>query len=77
MSSYSTIGVVVRLTRLRYWRERAALTQEELAREAGLRRQTVVAIERGHSQPHLSTVRRLAKALGVKPAQLMEDGGDA
>jgi DNA-binding XRE family transcriptional regulator len=58
---------------LKQIRERAALSQGELAERAGVRRQTVVAIEKGHSEPHMRTVRALARALGVQPVALMGD----
>lgn len=69
---------MVKLERLKYWRERAPLTQEELAKKANVRRQTIIAIEAG-GEPRPDTTRRLAAALGVQPQQLMgndEDGGD-
>lgn len=66
----------MRLTRLREVRERAPLTQGELADKAGVRRQTVNSLEQGHTEPHPRTIRALAKALGVEPAALYgEDAG--
>ena len=63
---------MIRLKRLRRIRERAALTQGELAEKAGLTRVSVVRIEGGQpARP--STTRRLARALGVKPGDLMEE----
>jgi transcriptional regulator with XRE-family HTH domain len=65
---------------VRELRERAPMTQQELADRARVRRrdgtlrplswQTVSDIERGVSRPRPSTVRALAKALGVRPDQL-------
>jgi transcriptional regulator with XRE-family HTH domain len=63
---------VVKLSRLRAIRERKALTQDELAELAGVSRQTVVKLE-GGLQPRPPTVRKLAAALGVEPADLMAD----
>jgi transcriptional regulator with XRE-family HTH domain len=76
---------VVHLTRLRYWRERAALTQVELAEKAGITQVQLSRIERCDVQPRPTTTRKLAAALDVKPAQLMGppeesrrgSGGDA
>jgi transcriptional regulator with XRE-family HTH domain len=62
---------VVKLTRLKALRERQALTQEELARKAGINRVTLARIETG-AEPYPATVRKLAEALGVEPAALME-----
>lgn len=65
----------MRLTRLREVRERAPMTQEELARAAGVRRQTVISLEKGYSEPHPRTTRALAKALRVEPAALYGEEG--
>jgi len=55
-----------------------ALTQVELAENARLTPATVVRIERDQAEPHMSTIRKLAAALGVDPAELVKaDGGDA
>ena len=62
---------MVKLTRLKALRERQALTQEELARKAGINRVTLARIETG-AEPYPATVRKLAEALGVEPAALME-----
>lgn len=52
-------------------RERKALTQEELARKAGINRVTLARIEAG-AEPYPPTTRKLADALGVEPSDLME-----
>jgi len=62
-----------RLTKLRYLRERAALTQDELAEKAHVARTTVIRLEQGDPNANPSTVRKLARALKVKPAELMDD----
>ena len=58
--------------RLRELRLRRALNQRELAARAGLTQATVVALERGRSEPRPSTLRKLAAALGVDPGELWE-----
>ncbi len=63
---------VVKLTRLRYVRERKALTQQELAVRSGVSRPTIARIESGRTEPYPQTTRRLAQALGVEPEALME-----
>ena len=50
----------------------AAMTQAELARQAGITRVTLSHIEREVTEPHMSTRRRLSEALGVPPAELTE-----
>jgi transcriptional regulator with XRE-family HTH domain len=57
--------------RIRSARERAGLTQLELAIAAGLTPATVCRLERAKQSPHLDTIQRLATALGVKPAELI------
>jgi len=48
------------------------MTQEELAAAAGVPVVTISRIENGHTgEPRPSTVRKLAKALGVDPTWLI------
>ena len=65
--------------RLKALRIEAALTQAELAKEAGVAVNTVAELERDEREPHMSTARKLAKALGVAPRELTvgKGGGDA
>ena len=62
-----------RLTRLRELRLRAAMTQIELAEKTGLARTTIVRLEQGDPNALPPTLRKLAKALHVKPTELWED----
>jgi transcriptional regulator with XRE-family HTH domain len=54
-----------------------ALTQAELAQKAGLTPAAVARIERNEAEPRMTTLRKLAKALGVEPHELVrgENGG--
>ena len=52
-------------------RERALLTQQELAERAGIGLTTLNRIENDHAEPHFRTIRKIAKALGVDPATLI------
>jgi transcriptional regulator with XRE-family HTH domain len=63
---------VAKLTRLKALRERKALTQQELAGNAGINRVTLARIEGCIEEPYPGTVRKLALALGVKPEDLMD-----
>ena len=49
------------------------LSQEELAEKSGVNRSTISAIENGHrrTRPWPATVRALAKALKVKPGEIL------
>jgi len=60
-------------TNLRRLRRAHALTQERLATEAGLSRAAYRKIETGVSQPRITTLQSLARALGVHPGELVED----
>jgi transcriptional regulator with XRE-family HTH domain len=71
VTEYSSESVV-RLTRLRYWRERRALTQEELAEKADITRVALARIEACKAEPRPSTTRAIAKALEVKIDDLMD-----
>jgi transcriptional regulator with XRE-family HTH domain len=54
----------------------AFLTQDGLARRAGLSRDTVARLEAGRislGRPRMSTLTALAAALGVEPDQLLPD----
>lgn len=55
---------------LREWRQRRALSQRDLAALAGMTQQSVTRIETGRQDARPSTIRKLAKALGVKPEEL-------
>lgn len=60
--------------RLRALRIEQALTQEELANKAGVAPNTVARLERNETEPHMSTVRKLANVLEVAPAVLVKGG---
>jgi transcriptional regulator with XRE-family HTH domain len=70
------IRTVVKLARLKRARERAALSQAELAKKAGVSRVTVARVEALLDEPQPRTVRKLAQALGVAPAHLMDHSDD-
>ena len=56
---------------LRQLRERAVMTQAQLAAAAGLSRHTVQQLESGVRPAYPTTVQKLARALKVKPADLV------
>jgi transcriptional regulator with XRE-family HTH domain len=59
----------VMVTRLKECRRAAFLTQAEVASRAGVTTGTIIRLEHG-GLANLATVRRLAEALGVDPAEL-------
>ena len=65
------------MEKLKELREARALSLRELATEAGVGHNTIYRIEHGQGNVLPRTVRRLAKALGVEPRELMKRGGNA
>lgn len=61
--------------KLREWRLASFVTQEELAQRSGLTEVSISRIETGVREPRISTVRRLAEALGITPQQLVDGPG--
>jgi transcriptional regulator with XRE-family HTH domain len=51
------------------------LTQEEVARSAGMSVSYISMLERGARSPPLETLDALAKALRVSPLELLQAGG--
>jgi transcriptional regulator with XRE-family HTH domain len=60
----------VKVPKLRQVRERAYLTQAELAKKSKVTESTISRLEAEHQEARISTVRKLAEALGVKPEEL-------
>lgn len=60
---------------LRRVREAQGLSQEGLADAAGLHRTYVGSVERGERNVSIDNIERLAIALGVTPASLLDRGG--
>lgn len=57
---------------LRKLRRARGLTQQELGKLAGVTQHTVSELENGKQEPHPSTIRKLASALGVSTVRLIE-----
>jgi putative transcriptional regulator len=62
------------LRRLRF--EHGELTQEALAKAAGVTRQTIIALEAGKYAPSLELAFRLAHALGVRIEDVFQWNGE-
>ena len=63
--------------RIRELRLAANLTQAELARRTGIHRPNIARVEAGRHTPSLETLARLAAAIGVPTASVLDIGGDA
>jgi transcriptional regulator with XRE-family HTH domain len=59
------------LYRLKEYRERRGLTQEELALLSGVSRPTIAALELGYRRAYSRTAQKLARALKVKLEDLV------
>jgi transcriptional regulator with XRE-family HTH domain len=57
--------------RLRQFRNERGLSQRSLAEKAGISREYLARLETGRQDPTLSTLEKLAKALGVKVGRLL------
>ncbi|HET8607499.1 MAG TPA: helix-turn-helix transcriptional regulator [Gaiellaceae bacterium] len=68
----SPIGAVFGVV-LREKREAAGISQEQLADRAGLHRTYVSLIERGKRTASIEVVRKVAKALNVSMASLIDE----
>jgi DNA-binding XRE family transcriptional regulator len=58
------------MNKIRQTRERKFMTQEELARLAGLSTPTISDVENNKGIPELSTIKKIAKALDTKPEDI-------
>ena len=54
-------------------RVKAFMTQEQLAKVAGISLRQLVRIERNEVEPRFSTILKLGKALGVDPSELVDE----
>ena len=54
-------------------RVRAFMTQEQLAKAAGISPRQLVRIEGNKVEPRFSTILKLGKALGVDPSELVDE----
>lgn len=61
--------------KIRELRKQQKLSQTELAEKADVALMTISRIERGEHDPHIRTLSRIAKALGVSTISLMLSAG--
>jgi DNA-binding XRE family transcriptional regulator len=58
------------MEKLRVLREKSFITQDELAKAAGIALVTLNRLENNKQKPSFKTIRKLAKALGVEPREI-------
>ncbi len=61
------------LPHLRSFRQRAVMSQEQLAEKSGVARDTISKLETGQRGAYPSTIRKLAAGLGVEPRLLLDN----
>lgn len=66
------LGVGALGSNLRDARKKLGLTQEQVAERSGVHPTEVSRIEAGKRDPRVSTLKRLAEAVEVKPGQLVD-----
>ncbi len=71
----TTLDMEVNVEKLRALRSEHVLTLRELALEAGVSKDTIWRLENDHSGAYPSTIRKLARALGVQPKELVKAEG--
>ena len=71
MDLYQKVTTLPKLRALKPTRERQFLTQADLAARSGVSRVTINRIEQQLLEPRFSTIRKLARALKVEPADLV------
>lgn len=59
--------------KLKRLREGQLMTLRELAKASGADHSSISEYERGLRNPHPATIKKLAKALGVEPKELLRD----
>ena len=74
-SALHIIALVSLGENVRVLRRRKFMTQEQLANAAGISHRTLVNIETYKvTEPHFSTILKLAEALEVEPSRLVDQG---
>ena len=59
--------------RLKRMRKERLLTQVELSKMTGVAQDSISALETGKREAHPGTIKKLAKALGVEPTELIKE----
>ncbi len=57
---------------IRAWREYFGMTQQELARQAGMTQPALARLEKSESKPRISTLKKIASAMDITLEQLTD-----
>jgi transcriptional regulator with XRE-family HTH domain len=68
--------MITRMTTIKQLRVKQFLSQEDLAKKSEMTVSTINRLEKGKQKPRLATIRKLAKALKVKPQKINFDKND-
>lgn len=64
------------VSHLRRLRQQAVMSQQQLADESGVARDTISKLETGQRRAYPTTIHKLAASLGVRPGELVGDRED-
>ncbi|PKK82004.1 MAG: transcriptional regulator [candidate division Zixibacteria bacterium HGW-Zixibacteria-1] len=64
--------MVILKNHIKQHRARLDMTQEDLAKKVGVRRQTILSIEKGQYNPSALLAFQIARALGMRADELFE-----
>lgn len=67
---HEVIGLAIGKSMIQAWREYLGLTQQEVAERMGISQPAFSKLEAADATPRLSSIRRVAEALGVDVRQL-------
>ncbi|BDD39216.1 transcriptional regulator [Streptococcus ruminantium] len=66
------IGMVKIETNLKEWRKKKKISQQELAQEIGVRRETIVHLENNRYNPSLEMALRIAEVFGCRVEEIFQ-----
>ena len=65
-------NVISGASMIRAWREYFGMTQQELARRAGMTQPALARLEKSESKPRISTLKKIASAMDITLEQLAD-----
>ena len=65
-------NVINGVSMIRAWREYFGMTQQELARQAGITQPALARLEKSDSKPRIGTLKKIAAGMGITIEQLTD-----